>query len=524
MAAYSMTGEDDVLIPLGQHPLATLNTLGRVHNECVVRVSPFCHEHPDNQREVRGWVLDVPSHAEGSTLPISFNLFDGVTVVKCEMEETDIFKIMQNMDEMRAKLGRAVDKVMSVVEATDQKERATWARCRPSMFGGFPPTLEKATKDKEGVLSFVRDEESSGCSPIIDSESWIPELSPNGFIGLYHHWHRSSRDNRLCMYIVCQAYLPKACLEFADLVHQVGESCTAGSICLSEEAQWLKTACSRNRCRLILQVCEEMGLHVPSMLDYNACNPKTRMAIPTSETLHHDMIPKGKSMVRILNYCSETQRASNGSVCAMAPWDGVWIFHGCRMILQRESSRGCDFGFPYGCDHHLLPTCSPQVKDRASYAHTPLTFSAADPAQCKALQIWNVGNTERLVLVQHSALQPNTTTSSSYYQEEEEVEPPPPKAIMMVGDIGGGLDPDVVQAYQQILLDRACPQSVLIPNIPGALPSSKTINHLVFDEHILDAMSKKGWDRTQGITMLTPMACVLYEHWKNKGATAYDVA
>ena len=504
---YTVTGRDDVLIPMGQHPLTTLNSLGRVHSGCVVRVSPFCHEHPDNnQREVRGWALDVPSDAIGHTLPLSFNMFDGVTVVECEMSEVEVFKLMQNISDVRLKLGKAVDKLMTHQE----EKRATWARCRPSAFGGFPKTLEKAVKSKEGIVSFVRDEDSSGSSPIIDSEDWEPELSPDGFVGLYHHWHRSTRDNKLCMYVVCQSYLPKACLEFADLVHQVGDMCTAGCVCLSEEAQWLRMACSRNRSRLILQVCEEMGLRVPSMLDYNSCNPQTRMAISTSESLHHDMLPKGKDMVRILNYCSETHRAANGSVCAMAPWDGVWIFHGCRM--NRESSRGCDFGFPYGGDQ-LLPTCSPRVKDRSAYVHTPLTFSAADPAQCKPLQIWNGHQPmDHIVLVHHS-------TANDYHHNNDDI--PQQSSIILSPE---GLDPLVVDAYQRLMLEHACPKPFLIPNIPGALPSSKTVNYLVFDEYVLEAMSERGWSRTQGITMLTPMACALHEHWKSKGVTTYDVA
>lgn len=76
-----LEGSESVLLPLGQHPLNTLNDIGRAHSGSIVRVSPFCHEHPDSQREVRGWVLDIPSDAPAHALPISFNLFDGVTVV-----------------------------------------------------------------------------------------------------------------------------------------------------------------------------------------------------------------------------------------------------------------------------------------------------------------------------------------------------------------------------------------------------------------------------------------------------------
>jgi hypothetical protein len=499
-----VAGKEKVLMPLGQHPINTLNNLGRAHSGCVVRVSPFCHEHPNSQREVRGWALDVPSDAPAHVLPISFNLFDGVMVVQCEMTELEIFKLMQNMDEVRERLGKAVDKIM--MSSTDA--RATWARCRPSAYGGFPQSLQGATRDKDGTVQFVRDEQSTGSNPIIDSEDWEPELSPDGFIGLYHHWHRSTRDNRLCIYVVCQSYLPKACLEFADLAHQVGEACTSGCVCLSEEAQWLKTACSRNRARLIWQVCEELGLRVPTMLDYNARNRQTRMAIPTTETLHHDLVAQRQDTVRVLNYCSETQRAFNGSVCSMAPWDGVWIFHGCRMMRSSEQ-QFCDFGFAYGGDQ-LLPTASPQVRDRAAFAQTPMTFSAADPAQCRPLQIWTAA-LPNLVLVDEKRRGPARQQDSATIISAVKTE---------------GLDSDVVEAFQKIMLEQACPQPFFVPNIPGALPrNNQTVtHHLVFDEHVLEAMAQRGWARTQGVTILTPMACAMYDHWKNKGETAYDAA
>ena len=102
-----------------------------------------------------------------------------------------------------------------------------------------------------------------------------------------------------------------------------------------------------------------MGLRVPTMLDYNACNRQTQMAIATTETLHHDLVAQRRDIVRVLNYCSETRRAFNGSVCVMAPWDGVWIFHGCMRGVDQCS----DFGAASGDDHLLMPTASPQVNE-----------------------------------------------------------------------------------------------------------------------------------------------------------------
>jgi hypothetical protein len=145
---------------------------------------------------------------------------------------------------------------------------------------------------------------------ILDSEAWLPELSPDGFIGLYFRWHEGMmHESRLCLYVVCQSYLPRACLEFADMVHRLEDACTGGCVSLSEEAQWLRAACSRNRARLTAEVCQRMGIRVPLMEDYCAAPYPAHweeeavsvggggshlarrglMALVSTETLHHDL-------------------------------------------------------------------------------------------------------------------------------------------------------------------------------------------------------------------------------------------
>ena len=47
-------------------------------------------------QQVRGWVLDTPAHAPGNTLPVGHTLFDGISVVKCEMRESDVLCAMRD--------------------------------------------------------------------------------------------------------------------------------------------------------------------------------------------------------------------------------------------------------------------------------------------------------------------------------------------------------------------------------------------------------------------------------------------
>ena len=146
----------------------------------------------------------------------------------------------------------------------------------------------------------------------------------------------------------------------------------------------------------------------------------------------------------------------------------------------------------------------------AAFSQTPLSFSAADPRQCRPLQIWSSvdDNHENMMLMQPAAHNISGGGGASVCSVRTD-----------------GLDPDVVEAFQRIMLEQSCPKPFYVPNVPGMLPSHQTANHLVFDEYVLEAMAKRGWARTQGMTMLTPMACALYEHWKNnKGSSAHDAA
>jgi hypothetical protein len=41
------------------------------------------------------------------------------------------------------------------------------------------------------------------CVSLIDSEGWVPELSPEGFVGIYHHWNAAK--HKLSLYLVRSA-------------------------------------------------------------------------------------------------------------------------------------------------------------------------------------------------------------------------------------------------------------------------------------------------------------------------------
>lgn len=384
-------GNSRILLPLSQHARNTLLSLARLHPQSSLRISPFCHEHPEGAHEVRGWCLDTPGSAPASCLPINCSMFDGVSVVRCDCSEAEILELLSNADDTRRRLGQAIDSIMT--KAGEQEDlRASWRRCRPTLNGTSPSLCSASIVTAQGAnntnrkaaVNFFNTQE---CVPIIDSEHWLPELSPEGFIGLYHHWnhhHCETNGQRtgLSLYVVCQSYLPKACLEFADMVRDIGDACTASEVYHSEEAYWLRQACARNRCRMIASVCQSMKIRFPAMLDYNACRKgasgKTLVALSCVETLHHDIQgivikeighqSKERELVRILNFCtaphyhtwsqftnhnsatsttfsrSDSTAGGSHSICVMAPWEGVWIFHANQ--LPRCSARDQTLFFP----------------------------------------------------------------------------------------------------------------------------------------------------------------------------------
>ena len=50
------------------------------------------------------------------------------------------------------------------------------------------------------------------------------------------------------------------------------------------------------------------------------------MAVPTSDTLEHDIVRISEDQVAVYNLCTDTTRHMNGIVANMHPSEGVWLF------------------------------------------------------------------------------------------------------------------------------------------------------------------------------------------------------
>lgn len=561
-------GNSHILLPLSQHASNTLLSMGRMHPRSALKISPFCHEHPNGTHEVRCWSLDTPGSASASSLPVNCSMFDGVTIVKCDCHESEILNLLSNTSDTRRRLGEAIHRIMKLTTLPETKHlRASWKRCRPTP-NGTPQSLCSAfvtsgVDTKEMRVAFVNSQESV---PLIDSEHWIPELSPEGFIGLYHNW---DHNNGPSLYMICQSYLPKACLEFAEMVRNIGDACTASDVYHSEEAHWLRQACARNRARLIASVCQQMKIRFPAMLDYNACKTafdsslswmqrRTLLAIGTVETLHHNMLSipvksmtsnHQEELIRVLNFCasssSDAQNKTISTACVMAPWDGVWIF---RNLHHSDHHEGKEF----------YPTIAPRIAEQdhialkkkkmspplvASNSHPSFfTFSSKIPETSEILNIFYLKK-EKSVSKKRSASTKKVQSSAPNQAVQdilsgiEEMQVVLPSSIecqnmealkqMMLLDSEAptddhsafGGDTDVNRAYQRSISKMT---SMILLNdqrsSSGATEAEqgpKRNTYLSFDENVLHAMERHGWKRSkQYHTVLMPLGCGLCEHWK----------
>lgn len=493
-----MNGSNLFFLPMSKHGYDTLHNMSVCDDkEYCIRTSPFCHETIDEKKEVRGWILDMPMDAPASKIPIVENMFHGISVAQCEMNEKEILSLIQNVDATKKALGEAIENIMQ----NSQKERPTWNRCKPcGLAGGYPASLMQAFKSKDGQILFEKDSMSVYEAPIIDSEDWRPEISPDGFVGFYHMWTQTRDGNKLILYCVCQSYLSKACHEFCEMLYKVGDICSASCVCLSEEVQWLRNLCSRNRARIIADVCRYMKIRVPTVDDYHAATKnKFNVAILTNETLHHDMYIScdvaNEKKVRILNYCAETRKSFNGISCVMAPTEGVWIFQGIQSRSSLNIAGVSDFGKPFG--DLVLCTAAPKILQKNIGRNSAYTFVLGEDALSH--QLWTQGKPVKNSIF---SVVPNTESKSMFLNTE-------------------GLDMLVIEAYKKSMEKKI--ETLEGMGVQDEEDPMKREYYLSFDENVLNEMSKLGWPRTQGIVKLIPLACGTYSHWMRKNVETANV-
>ena len=295
-------------------------------------------------------------------------------------------------------------------------------------------------------------------------------------------------------------------------MRDLGDRCTAWDVYHSEEMQWLRHACSRNRARIIAKACTAMKIRFPAMMDYSNATPGEMMAIVCTESIHHDLkTPRQhhNSDIQVLNYCACTGYHPNGIVCGMAPWEGLWIFHGIKSYNNVCDEEG--FGRPYGA--LFLPTAAPQIPltvastedeqrkrgacGKANHHHYETHYRSSVP-RLELLNLW--GNDQAIGL-------------SSVMMECLQILDHPCDLVVAQINKTNEDDDDLSVAYKRSIARLTTAPAAVRTGQTTTLTSSNKQRYLRFDEPLLQSMSKKGWNRALGYTPLITLACGLARDW-----------
>jgi hypothetical protein len=138
------------------------------------------------------------------------------------------------------------------------------------------------------------------------------------------------------MYFVCHGNCQLPGIEIKQIVNDIPAETAVKELAASEEVWWLQTVNLRNRSRLIYEVANRMQIKIPVIEDVYA-SQNANMAKYLANTFFHSMHVDNDGMIAVANDCVSTALATNGVVCALAPWEGICIFKGaffCGCISQ----------------------------------------------------------------------------------------------------------------------------------------------------------------------------------------------
>ena len=357
--------------------------------------------HISSQGDMMGFKYECPAHSTGDVLPIVRTMFFGHTAVECLDDDIAIMRLMSDTEGNRKRMQAFLARVRENTMLADLE-------CIPDNATALTNT---------GILQ-ATDLRSVDCKP------WRPELPET--IGFYHAYIREyNRDVRTHkLFIVCSGGCSKAADLFCNLMIDVGGRWTAGEVADSEEVWWLRKACQRARTRLIKMLADEFGMRVPCVEDVlahplageamegstprgnNATPPPVLMAVPTTDTVEHDITRVESHTVMVLNSAIDTTKMTNGIICRMHPSEGYWLFRGAP---RGTGIHGAMFGNYRVCG--AFPTRSPvvtlkhpnaiSVRDRpyvihasSETTHAQSAFMCFDEAFFKNLELmqWNRDN------------------------------------------------------------------------------------------------------------------------------------
>jgi hypothetical protein len=297
--------------------------------------------------ELEGFMLTVPSKANGGILPINRTMFHGTSlfevVSKAGSFNADIMRLQQTTD-IRDTMKELMHKIS---DSSAGKEAAF--RCVP---------------DNVDLLSSVRVDGESHVAKTtgkrsVDFADWQPELPYS--IGLYQAFCRGyQKDLRVHkLFIGVNGGLNRCSDEFYNLLLDVGNEFTCQDVAFSEEAWWLRKACQRSRARIALMTAKHYGLEIPTTTDLFSFN-QDQIGVPVVDTVEFDLKEAPDDTVEFYSACTDTTAIQNGIISKMHESEGLWIFRGSAKSSAKATSFGALFGSKSVCG--VFPTRSPYYK------------------------------------------------------------------------------------------------------------------------------------------------------------------
>jgi hypothetical protein len=345
------------LYPITSDETTTCKAILDQDKDATLLIMPT--HHISLQGDMMGFKYECSSHSLGDVLPVVRTMFFGHTAVECLDDDASIMRLMSDPEGNRIKM-------MAFMKRLSDEAVPADLDCIP----------DNATSVTSAGLLQATDLRS------VDCKHWNPE--PPETIGFYHAYIRGyNRDVRTHkLFVVCSGGCAKASDQFCNLMIDVGARWTAGEVTDSEEVWWLRKACQRARNRLIKMLADEFGVRVPCVEDVLAHplagstgggqgtprrgdNTNVLMAVPTTDTIEHDIMRSDSNHVVVMNSAVDTTRVTNGILSRMHPSEGYWLFRGAP---RGSGVHGAMFGNHKTCG--AFPTRSPIVTSKHPNAIT----------------------------------------------------------------------------------------------------------------------------------------------------------
>lgn len=211
--------------------------------------------------ELEGFMLTVPSKANGGILPINRTMFHGTSlfevVSKAGSFNADIMRLQQTTD-----IRDTMKELMQKISDNSTGKEAAF-RCVPDNVDLLSSVSMDGGESRVAKTTGKRS---------VDFSDWQPELPHS--IGLYQAFCRGyQKDLRVHkLFIGVNGGLNRCSDEFYNLLLDVGSEFTCQDVAFSEEAWWLRKACQRARSKIALMTAKHYGLEISTCTDLFSFN------------------------------------------------------------------------------------------------------------------------------------------------------------------------------------------------------------------------------------------------------------